>query len=218
MKIDKTISEDLSFFKELLSNLNAVLYILDLDAKTYIWLSDNYLDVVGYDKDEKTLNAAEFADNYFHPDDKTVMKERMDALINNNLTVWSGVYRIKHKKGYWIWVYSKVTVYRRDRNGHPTKLLGIILEIRENFETSEQLSVFSKQVLRSVNHSAINKLTNRELEIISLIAAGNDYQEIAEKLYIQPDTVNKHRKHILEKLNLKNIASLVNFANETGLI
>ena len=41
--------------------------------------------------------------------------------------------------------------------------------------------------------------------------------EIAKKLSIQPDTVNKHRKNILEKLKLNNIASLISFAKETGL-
>ena len=48
------------------------------------------------------------------------------------------------------------------------------------------------------------------------IALGNTNKEIADKLYIQPDTVNKHKK-ILNKLNLNNVASLIKFANETGL-
>ena len=218
MKFDRYISEDLSLYKELLSNIRAVLYIIDIDTQSYIWASDNFLNSIGYDTEEIVLNAAEFTDSYLHPDDKIVMKQRMKSFKNDEFSVWSGVYRIKHKDGTWIWVYSKVTVYKRDKAGRPTMLLGIVLDAQEKFKTSDQLSEFSKHIRRNKNHIAIAKLTKRELEILSLIVSGYDYQEIAKKLFIQPDTVNKHRKHILKKLKLNNIASLVNFSKETGLV
>jgi two-component system invasion response regulator UvrY len=61
---------------------------------------------------------------------------------------------------------------------------------------------------------AINQLTERELEIISYIREGKSSKEIAEKLYISVKTVEVHRYKILQKLDLKNAAALVNFINQ----
>jgi DNA-binding NarL/FixJ family response regulator len=45
-------------------------------------------------------------------------------------------------------------------------------------------------------------LTNRELQILELIVKGLNYQEIAEKLFISPNTVRKHIQNIYQKLHV----------------
>lgn len=60
-------------------------------------------------------------------------------------------------------------------------------------------------------------LTRRELEILKLIASGNTSNEIAKQLFISSLTVETHRRNLLQKLNLKNIAGLVRYAIEHGL-
>src|SRR5699024_11977913 len=62
------------------------------------------------------------------------------------------------------------------------------------------------------------KLTKREKEIITLIAKGLTSNEIADKLYISPRTVDTHRSNLMEKLELKNIAELVRYAIKHDLI
>lgn len=54
-------------------------------------------------------------------------------------------------------------------------------------------------------------LTNREVEIISLISTGLPSNQIAKQLFISVKTVEVHRYNILKKLDLKNTAALVNF-------
>ncbi len=61
-------------------------------------------------------------------------------------------------------------------------------------------------------------LTEREREILALIAEGLSNQEIAQKLYISIKTVQTHRTHIMEKLDLHNRAQLVRYAIRKGLI
>jgi DNA-binding NarL/FixJ family response regulator len=56
-------------------------------------------------------------------------------------------------------------------------------------------------------------LTEREIQIIHFIKAGNSSKEIALQLEISLKTVEVHRHNILKKLKLKNSASLVNFIN-----
>lgn len=61
-------------------------------------------------------------------------------------------------------------------------------------------------------------LTRREKEILQLISEGLTNNQIAEKLFISPLTVDSHRKNLLTKSNAHNTASLIRFAIENGLI
>jgi DNA-binding NarL/FixJ family response regulator len=61
-------------------------------------------------------------------------------------------------------------------------------------------------------------LTKREKEILQLISEGLTNNQIAEKLFISPLTVDSHRKNLLTKLNVNNTASLIKLAVKNGLI
>lgn len=63
----------------------------------------------------------------------------------------------------------------------------------------------------------VNILTNRELEILRLIAQGYSNVDIGEKLYLSHLTVKTHRANILRKLGLKNSLALVKYASELNL-
>jgi len=69
----------------------------------------------------------------------------------------------------------------------------------------------------SCSFSNISALTARECEILKLIAAGKTSKEIADELCISKNTVDTHRNKMLQKLNITNSASLVQFAYYTGL-
>lgn len=61
-------------------------------------------------------------------------------------------------------------------------------------------------------------LTPREKEVMILIAEGLPMAEISEKLFISPKTVENHRYNIMQKLGLKNIAELVRYAIQAGMV
>jgi DNA-binding NarL/FixJ family response regulator len=61
------------------------------------------------------------------------------------------------------------------------------------------------------------QLTKREVDIIKLVCSGMTSKEIAGNLFLSEFTVNTHRKNIFRKLNVQNIAGLMNFAKENGL-
>ncbi|MGD0390647.1 MAG: response regulator transcription factor [Tepidisphaeraceae bacterium] len=58
----------------------------------------------------------------------------------------------------------------------------------------------------------MDRLTDRELEIFRMIGAGRSVKEIADKLFLSIKTVEAHREHIKEKLNIKSSAELLRFA------
>lgn len=61
-------------------------------------------------------------------------------------------------------------------------------------------------------------LTRREKEILQMISLGESSKQIADKLFISLNTVENHRKHLFQKMDVKNIAGLIRRAITLGLI
>lgn len=64
----------------------------------------------------------------------------------------------------------------------------------------------------------LTKLTRREKEILTAIAEELTTQEISDKLFISPKTVETHRMNIMSKLGAKNSAGIIKTAYEQGLL
>jgi DNA-binding NarL/FixJ family response regulator len=101
----------------------------------------------------------------------------------------------------------------------PGKLLDAIKELSEGgAPMSSQIArkvvaAFSKSKAMSEESSStddISTLSNREKEILELLSKGMLYKEIANSLYISPETVRKHVYHIYEKLHVNNRVEAVN--------
>lgn len=67
-------------------------------------------------------------------------------------------------------------------------------------------------------HTAFLALTEREREVLGLVAAGFTNQEIGEKLIVSVKTVETHRAHIMGKLGLQTRAELVRYALREGYL
>lgn len=63
-----------------------------------------------------------------------------------------------------------------------------------------------------------DRLTERQIEILRLIAQGKASKEIAFELGLSPKTVDVHRARIMERLEINDIASLTRYAIRTGLV
>lgn len=105
-----------------------------------------------------------------------------------------------------------------------------VIELKEAIETLMRgESYFSKEVterimegLQKKKHEEKTKhlieLTEREIDVLKLIVQEFTTAEIAEKLFISTHTVETHRKNLISKLNVRNVAGLVRYAMENGLV
>ena len=85
-----------------------------------------------------------------------------------------------------------------------------------------------KKRIESKNRESLNregmskkkntKLSSREAEVLQLIAEGKANKEIASELEISIKTVEKHRQHLMEKLNIHDTAGLTRYAISSGII
>lgn len=92
----------------------------------------------------------------------------------------------------------------------------IVLEKRKyiSVEVAEQLASQVNNEGRPIHDS----LSDREFEVLCMIAEGNDVQEIAHELLLSPHTVHTYRSRIKEKLNLTNNVEMTRYAIKNGLI
>lgn len=105
----------------------------------------------------------------------------------------------------------------------------LILAIRTVFkgETYVDMKLTTSLVNEFVNNSGHDKqattdpykiLSKREIEILPLIAKGYGNKDIAEKLFVSVKTVEAHKTHIMQKLELKSKPELVEYAMKKKLI
>ncbi len=101
----------------------------------------------------------------------------------------------------------------------PHKLLEAIRELQEG--GAPMSSQIARKVVTAFQHnkplekgttdsSALSVLSNREKEILELLAKGMLYKEIAASLFISQETVRKHVYHIYEKLHVNNRVEAIN--------
>jgi DNA-binding NarL/FixJ family response regulator len=93
------------------------------------------------------------------------------------------------------------------------------LHAGENYLGDEVSKTLLNSFIKNTPHTQlVEKLSDREQEVLECIAIGLTTHEIADKLFISKNTVETHRKNLLYKLNAKNTAELVNNAYKRRII
>ncbi len=80
----------------------------------------------------------------------------------------------------------------------------------------EQLSGLEET--ETVDCDLFSALTDREVDVLRLIADENLTHQIATKLYISVPTVETHRRHLMQKLGVKSVVGMVKYAMKHGLV
>jgi len=118
-----------------------------------------------------------------------------------------------------------VRALRAGADGYVMKhdaMANVIHAVHEIFNGRPYLSpAMAAQVITKFAHrqaegetDAVERLSDRELEILELIGKGKEVREIAKQLHVSPKTVETHRAHIKDKLDLKNSREVARFALE----
>jgi DNA-binding CsgD family transcriptional regulator len=159
----------------------------------------------------------------------------VDERLNKPFTL---EYRIKSASGQWIWLQETKSVIAVTPEGKNHLVMGRLTEINEDqLEMSRKLnkiidedghtntllraalpiirdeakkrSVFATLEQQFTQPDGMVMPTKREMQILHLIGEGYSTKLIADKLHISINTVETHRRHLLEKIQVKNSMELI---------
>jgi DNA-binding NarL/FixJ family response regulator len=102
------------------------------------------------------------------------------------------------------------------KNTPPTRLLQAIDEVRQG--GSPMSASVARMVLQSFHKPKQELLSERELQILTLLVDGKNYKVIAEALFVSPHTVRTHIKNIYAKLHVNSRAEAVRKAIEDKMV
>lgn len=90
----------------------------------------------------------------------------------------------------------------------------------EEFYNEQITKILAKSTIRktTIEDSSSTALSKREIEILTLYSKGFSNKEIADTLFISNRTVESHKNHIMQKLNLKSQVDMVKYAIKNNLI
>ncbi|MDX1647401.1 MAG: response regulator transcription factor [Longimicrobiales bacterium] len=109
------------------------------------------------------------------------------------------------------------------KDAPPAELRDAVQAVHEGREyftarVTQQLSVGLRQEIEEEQlRTRLDSLTNRETEVLLLVAEGLTNREIGEKLEISPRTVETHRERVMDKLRIRTVAGLTRFVVENEL-
>ncbi|WGD33550.1 response regulator transcription factor [Olleya sp. YS] len=106
------------------------------------------------------------------------------------------------------------------KNSHPEELIKAVKKILSGKKyISENVAdmLVNTTSFKPVD-SLVELLSDRELEVVRLMASGKSVKEIAQSISLSANTISTYRSRILQKLNLKNNASIVKFAVDNNIL
>lgn len=105
------------------------------------------------------------------------------------------------------------------KDSAPEELITAIRSIAsgKKYITHQLAEILAEELETDHEKPAYEQLSNRENQVLRLIAQGKGVSEIASELYLSPKTVSTYRTRILEKLHLNSTAEMIRYAIELGM-
>jgi PAS domain S-box-containing protein len=94
-------------------------------------VNDVWAEMLGYELEEMSTITYDTWSTIIHPDDKEWVEEALRRCTTGLDQSYETEYRMRHRKGHWIWVLDRARVVRRKADGSPKVMAGIQIEISE---------------------------------------------------------------------------------------
>jgi diguanylate cyclase len=126
--------------------------------------NDHKIIALGYSRAELPKDISyEFFTSKLHPEEYERVMENMRDHLNGRSPVYETSYRIEKKDGSWVWFYDRGKVTKRDKNGKPELLSGIVFDITAQ-KHMEELLIMQNQKLDEMSRTDyLTGLNNRRV-------------------------------------------------------
>ncbi|PVY40216.1 DUF4080 domain-containing protein [Pontibacter virosus] len=212
------LREKCEFLEKVIHEVPANIYISNLDLGL-IWCNRTNEESLGYTLSEiLEMGGMAYMEAIVHPDDRNIPEDSINHYQQFNGAEFGGLFRARHKQeSQYKWFMGWAKAFSKNQQDEVKELICVDVDMSQHMNTEEQLVQALKESLKQKNKLLLQNLRKREIEILELICQGCSTKEIAERLFISPNTVSTHRKSIQRKLGTNNVADLVSLGREAGI-
>jgi len=210
------------------------IYVIDYEKMAFEYVSENPLFLCGYTAEEVLALGYEFYFKNVPEDDLQLLSiinqagfDFFDKLPEKNRKLYTITYdfHLINKDGKPMLINHKLTPLLLTTTGKMWKSICIVSisphQQAGNIRISKQGTdeIWQLDTKTHLWCKALKqKLTKRETEILRLHAQGLTINQIAEKIFVAPDTVKYYRRRIFERLNVRNIVEALSYAVNSKII
>jgi DNA-binding CsgD family transcriptional regulator len=232
--IDYNKAESYKPMLEMLDSLNtSMIVVVDYYTGKYFFVSKEINSRLGFHKNKFPDRDQYWYFSRIHPEDyfvgeagvmakQFVLNDTSPDPKNYKLT---SEFRLLNDNNEWVRITSQSSILELDSLGNVWLVLHI-WDLSPSQDTErpglvtfrtlkDHAIIFSLEGKESADEIDITK---REKQVLALVAKGYRSKEIAEQLFISVNTVNNHRRNIMNKLNASNSTEAVSMAKSLGLV
>lgn len=223
---------------EYLPRTESFFIVTNTSEQKYPFVSKNFETTLGLEIAKMTVIGAPYWFSHFHPDDLPVWLKALEELMLFTMTkvavedrdklnyTWN--FRVKDKYENYHNILEHQTPTYFDELGKPiigiahSSVVGngeyrpIICTVKKLNDNNEYETLLYKNYSQEL--LGVDSMSERELDVIRLLALNKTSNEIADKLNISYHTVNVHRKNILKKVNFNSTQELIQYCMVNQLI
>ena len=241
-KNPNTPSDEQTYFEKHSSMLHTLNYqlkeaiiISDIRKRRNLFCSQAIETITGWKQRDFNEGGWAFAISLTHPEDSLKIVET----FSRDIKLRQGPdfdydhvpiiyeYRKRHKNGNWIWIHAESLVLERDEDNEIKYMITFLKDKTEeksslksensvDVKINDELEFLITPSEKTYNQQSIH-ISKREKEILELVKKGFSTKEIADILQLKITSINTYRKSLMQKLNAKNTAELVERSNQINI-
>lgn len=213
-------TKELHLYRKIFGSINAAVYINNQIPFRVDWISDNDCvpRILGITA-EQVVEQGDYimARMLESPDFMESVTMAVERFQQEPDVRWAGVYRIKDRHGQPQWVMYSAATMDINEQGLPEKVAVVAFPIEDIFNTPQTLRYFQEDLQQKVYAQEVAKLTDKQRQVMQLIAQGKSRQQIADTMSISKYTVDDHKKALYKKFDINSTAELVRLAAKLHL-
>lgn len=206
---------DVSELHEVCNELSSlVVSLFNVEKQKFEYCSQSVKQVLGYQPETLIGSGWDFWYSLLKPKERPVVKQKLSNIIfgdSPGMSKNSFAYHIKKTDGNWVSIKHEI---HHKRYAEKLIALNFIHDNSERERINRYLDIPQQFNPESDFNGVANDVTDREKQVLKLIACGLSSRQIAKQLYISSHTAISHRKNLIKKFGVKNTAELIKKASK----
>lgn len=220
VQLESLLKDKKEIFKELGENFPVSIHKNNPSDLRLLDYNDFTLKIAGYSREELEKLGPRYITKHMHPHSIKVIATKVVNSLSINPGKIIGFIQYLHVYGNEEEYQPILTFSKTDKNNSNGALcISLTSQMFYNKKMPKKIEqVIEMDEFKFKHFKHFQQLTEREKEILKLLAEGLNNPKIADRLFISRQTVETHRKHINRKLGIKHYRDVVQYALAFDLV